>query len=128
MTQALERLLVLPTIVLLLGGCAAKQKAGEQSIPTAPAQLQVENHNWLDVTIYVVHDGQRSRVGSATAAKTTEFTLRPTLLGQLGDIQLVADPVGAPDGVTSPTIVVRPGNRVIWTLQSDLSRSSLSVR
>jgi hypothetical protein len=126
-TQILERLLVFPAIVLLLSGCAAKHRGSEPATVSAPARLQVENHNWLDVIIYVVHDGQTTRVGSATAATTTDFTLGPSLLGQLGNIQLIADPVGAPNGVTSPTIVVKAGTRVVWTLESDLSRSSLSV-
>ena len=123
----LQKSLLLAVIVLLVSACGGKRKGGEQQIPMAPASLQVENRNWLDVTIYVLHDGQRSRLGSATAAKTTDFTLHPALLGQLGTIQLIADPVGAPNGITSPTIVVRPGARVVWTLQSDLSRSSLSI-
>ena len=123
----LKRSLLLPAIVLLMSACGAKHKDRQQPIPSTPASLQVENHNWLDVTIYVVHDGQRSRLGSATAAGTTAFTLQPTILGQLGTIQLIADPVGAPNGITSPTIVVKPGTRVVWMLQTDLSRSSLSV-
>ena len=127
MTQILERLLVLPAIVLLMGGCAGKHTASEPATGSSPARLQVENHNWLDVIIYVVHDGQTTRVGSATAATTTNFTLGPALLGQLGNIQLIADPVGAPNGITSPTIVVKAGTRVVWTLESDLARSSLSV-
>lgn len=123
----LERLLLLSAFVLLMSGCGAKHKGGERPVPSLPARLQVENQNWLDVVIYVVHDGQTSRLGSATAAKTTDFMLRSSVLGQLGTIQLIADPVGAPNGITSPTIVVKPGARVVWTLQKDLARSSLSV-
>ena len=123
----LKRSLLLPAIVLLMTACGAKHKDGQQPLPSLPASLQVENNNWLDVTIYVIHDGQRSRLGSATAAETTDFTLHPAILGQLGAIQLIADPVGAPNGITSPTIVVKPGTRVVWMLQNDLSQSSLSV-
>ena len=125
-TYTLKRLLLL-AVVLLLAGCAAKHEADERQIPSEPTSLKVENHNWLDVVIYVVHDGQRSRLGSATAAKSTDFMIRPSELGQLGSIQLIADPVGSSGAIASPTVVVKSGMRLVWTLQTDLSRSSLAV-
>lgn len=126
-THALKRLWLLPALALLAAGCAGRNKPDKQELPVVPASLVVENHNWLDVTIYVVHDGQRSRLGSATAAKTTNFTIRPSELGQMGAIQLIGDPVGSSEGIASPRVVVKPGNRLVWTLQTDLSRSSLAV-
>jgi hypothetical protein len=126
-TYTLKWSMVLPAFVLLLAGCGSKHKGDDRPRPSVPASLQVENRNWLDVTIYVVHDGQRSRLGSATAAKTTDFTIRPSQLGQLGAIQLVADPVGSPGAIASPRVVVKPGARLVWTLATDLSRSSLAV-
>ena len=93
MTHALKWL-SLPALLLLLStSCAGKQKETTQPLPTGPTSLRIENQNWLDVTIYVVHDGQRSRLGAATAARTTNMAIPPNLLGQLGAIRLVADPV-----------------------------------
>jgi hypothetical protein len=126
-THALKMLLLLPAFLLLMDGCGGRQKEASRSLPTGPTSLRVENHNWLDVTIYVVHDGQRSRLGAATAARTTDFAIQPTQLGQLGTISLIADPVGSSKAVASPKVVVKPGTRLVWTLQTDLSRSSLSV-
>lgn len=123
----LQRLLLVPAILLALGGCGRGQKSTSQPLPSTPSRLQVENHHWLDINIYVVHDGQRSRLGTASAAKTTDFTFPPSLLGQLGAIQLICDPVGSDDGITSQSIVVKPGTRVVWTLESDLARSTLAV-
>lgn len=127
MTHALKWLLLLPAFVLLLDGCGTKQKETNRPLPSGPTSLRVENHNWLDVTIYVVHDGQRSRLGAATAAQTTDFAIQPTLLGQLGAIRLIADPVGSSGSIASPRVVVKQGTRLVWTLQTDLSRSSLAV-
>lgn len=123
----LQRLLMLSATLLFMSGCGARHAKGEHPLPSTPARLQVENHNWLDVVVYLRHDGQRTRLGSATAAKTTDFTLAPALLGQLGAIQLVADPIGSRGGITTQTIVVKPGTRVVWTLETDLSRSSIAV-
>lgn len=127
MTHALK-LLSLPALVLLLvAGCGGKQKETSRPLPTGPTSLRIENQNWLDVNIYVVHDGQRSRLGAATAARTTELAIPPALLGQLGAIRLIADPVGSSKAITSPTVVVKAGTRLVWTLAPDLSRSSLAV-
>jgi hypothetical protein len=114
-------------LLLLSTACAGKQKETTQPLPTGPTSLRIENQNWLDVNIYVVHDGQRSRLGAATAARTTELAIPPTLLGQLGAIRLMADPVGSSQAITSPTVVVKPGTRLVWTLATDLKRSSLAV-
>lgn len=127
MTQALKWLSLLPLLLLALASCAGKQKATTRALPTEPTSLRVENNNWLDVTIYVVHDGQRSRLGAATAAHTTDLSIAPTLLGQTGVIQLIADPIGSSKSVASPRVVVKPGTRLVWTLATDLSRSSLAV-
>lgn len=127
MTYALKWFWLLLALAFLLGGCGRGQKEENRPLPLGPTSLRVENNNWLDVTIYVVHDGQRSRLGAATAAKTTNFAIQPALLGQLGAIRLIADPVGASTSIASPTVVVKPGSRLVWTLQTDLSRSSLAV-
>lgn len=127
MTHALKWL-SLPALLLLLStSCAGKQKEATRPLPTSPTSLRIENQNWLDVTIYVVHDGQRSRLGAATAAHTTELEIPPTLLGQLGAIRLMADPVGSSQTIISPTVVVKPGTRLVWTLATDLTRSSLAI-
>ncbi len=127
MTHALKWLSLLPLLVLVLASCAGKRKEATRPLPAGPTSLRVENNNWLDVTIYVVHDGQRSRVGAATAARTTDLSIPPTMLGQLGAIQLIADPVGSSQAIASPTVVVKAGMRLVWTLATDLSRSSLAV-
>jgi hypothetical protein len=126
-THALKLVWLVPAFVLLLDGCGHGAKESSRPLPLGPTSLRVENNNWLDVTIYVVHDGQRSRLGSATAAKTTDFSIQPTLLGQLGAIRLIADPVGETKSIASQRVVVKAGTRLVWTLSTDLSRSSLSV-
>jgi hypothetical protein len=126
-THALKWL-SLPALLLIVStGCAGKHKESTRPLPTTPTSLRIENQNWLDVNIYVVHDGQRSRIGAATAARTTELMIPPSMLGQLGTIRLVADPVGSSTAITSPTVVVKEGTRLVWTLATDLSRSSLAV-
>lgn len=89
--------------------------------------VHVENKHWLDVVVYVEHDGQRSRLGTVTAASTASFTLSPTMVGEIGEIQLIADPVGSAATATTGKLIVKPGTRVDWTIETDPSRSTVSV-
>ena len=89
--------------------------------------LRIENHNWLDVVIYVVHDGQRTRLGLATATSSATFSLPEHLLGQGREVRLLGDPVGGHGTVSTETIVVQPGQSIAWTLETDLRRSFVGV-
>ncbi len=96
--------------------------ASSESVP-----LRIDNHNWLDVVIYVVHDGQQTRLGLATASSSATFSLPEHLLGQGREVQLLGDPVGGHGAVSTETIVVQPGQSIDWTLETDLRRSFVGV-
>jgi hypothetical protein len=103
--------------------------------PTAPAPsdgspdipLEVANHNWLDVIVYVVRDGQPTRVGIASASSSARFTLPARLLGQGREIRLMGHPIGGSGATLTETVVVQPGQWIEWTLESDLARSAIGV-
>ncbi|MEJ7811937.1 MAG: hypothetical protein WKG32_16110, partial [Gemmatimonadaceae bacterium] len=108
-------------------GCF-KQHANVEDFPSAweateTVPIEVANHHWKDITVYVVRDGQYHRIGTATASMTTNFSLPARYLGQMGDFRLVGDPVGVSGRLSTETLVVRPGQYVNWTLESDLGRS-----
>jgi len=89
--------------------------------------LTITNHNYLDVIVYVLHDGQRTRIGSVTGSSAQVFALPPRLLGQAYEIQLYGDPVGSPDFALTELLFVHPGQSIEWTLETDLRRSSVGV-
>ncbi|HEX5387574.1 MAG TPA: hypothetical protein VFW66_12780 [Gemmatimonadales bacterium] len=95
--------------------------------PDTPIALIVQNSHWLDVVVYVVHDGESTRVGDVTAASTGNFVLPRWMIGQGRAIRLVADPVGSGAGTVTDVLTVLPGESVEWHLESQLSRSSVSV-
>lgn len=89
--------------------------------------LEVQNHNWADMIIYVVHDGRRTRLNTVTATQNSSLTIPPNMIGQVGNLQLIARRVGANDRYISPSISVRTGSTVVLTLESNLRRSSVAV-
>jgi hypothetical protein len=126
--------------LLLLGFLAGTAACGANAEPDevspdselvadreTPVLLTINNAHWLDVIIFVYHDGELSRVGTVTAAAGSEFTLPSWMLGQSRTIRLLADPVGSDDWIRSETINVQPGQSVEWRLESQLARSSVMV-
>ncbi len=122
--QRVSQGLLLLTL-LAAGGCHPRQR-GEVE-PDADITLDVINHNWLDVTVYVLHDGERTRLGLVTASSTQSFTLLARLVGQSHELALLGEAVGSRDAARTEVLSVRPGQRIEWTLESDLRRSSIGV-
>jgi hypothetical protein len=96
-------------------------------VPAGEFALSVTNHNYLDVVIYILHDGQRSRVGTVTGSSSQLFYVPVRLLGMGHDLQLLGDAIGSPDFARTETLIIRPGQYVQWTLETDLRRSSVGV-
>ena len=117
--------------VLILGialatiACAGRHHARPEPVSDIP--LKVTNHNWLDVTIYVLHDGQRTRIGSVTGSSTQDFTLPRRLLGQSHELALLGEAIGSPDFARTELLNIQPGQYIEWTLETDLRRSSVGV-
>lgn len=122
---------VLLLVVLLVSACL--HQAQSHTPPTVANdaasgfELQIANHNWSDVEIYVVRDGQPSRIGVATAATSASFMLPWRMLGQGGEIRLYGRPIGGQGQAFSESVIVQPGQWVEWTLEDDLDRSAIGV-
>jgi hypothetical protein len=129
MRQVCRRGRVLPA--LLVAAClftACHSRPGP--VPEGPADgvpLEIANHNWSDVVIYVVRDGFQSRLGVAAAASATSFRLPRRMLGQAGELRLYGRPIGATGSAFTETVIVQPGQWVEWTLEDNLSRSAIGV-
>jgi hypothetical protein len=117
-------------LALLAGGCFLGSKAPEP-VPDADwsgdVPLQIVNRHWLDVAVYVIHDGQRTRLGIAGGTAETQMMLPYRLLGVGGDIQLYGDPIGSAERAVTEVLVVHPGQFIQWLLEWGLERSSVGV-
>lgn len=96
------------------------------SIPREAVTVRVANHYRADVVIYVLHGNVRARLGTVVTAATTTFTLARSYVGDAGGFVLIADAVGGP-GTRSDRVIVHGGERIEWSLESDLARSSLAI-
>ncbi len=99
------------------------------SVPpgTLGAGLTVVNHAFFDYDIFVLYDGVRERVGIVSAASGTDFRLRPDQLGHAGQIALQAHAIGTTSSYNSPAFNIGGGQQIEWTLEGDVTRSTVAV-
>jgi hypothetical protein len=117
------------TLVLSASGCffGKPHETAADSGWVTDVPLQVINNHWLDVTIYVIHDGQRTRLGVAGGTAETQMVLPHRLLGVGGSIQLYGDPIGSSEQAVTEVIDVQPGQFIQWSLEWGLERSTVGV-
>ena len=114
-------------VVASLAGCSPKHGAPAAPAPMEKIRLEIDNHHYLDVTVYAVHDGQLTRLGVAGGSAHTELVLPARLLGAGRELRLYGDPIGSSDRAVSDVIVVQPGQYLDWQLEPGLERSTLSA-
>ena len=122
----------LVALLLAVSGCFIfnRGKTHAQApgaVPEGEIALSVTNHNYLDVVIYVLHDGLQTRVGTVTGSSSAVFFLPARLLGQGREIQLYGDAIGNDAYARTEILVVQRGQYIEWTLETDLRRSSVGV-
>jgi hypothetical protein len=121
---------ILIAAVLSACGCffgKPPAKAAAASEWSGEILLQIVNHHWLDVTIFVIHDGQRTRLGVAGGNAQTRMMLPSHLLGIGRELQLYGDPIGSTERAITEIIIVQPGQFIEWLLETDLARSTVGV-
>lgn len=125
MRKALPLLALLP----LLGGCAHRTAADSASPDrgSLEVQLEVENHNWSDIVIYLVRGTQAERLGTVTSLSRVNLVFPYRKLGNGTTVRLRAYPIGGRAAFTSESLLVQPGQTIRWTLENDLDRSFLAV-
>jgi hypothetical protein len=113
-----------------LSACARRNAITEEPLATAPADavvLEVENHNWADIVLYVVHDGVHTRFAQVAATQNVSMKIPPQLHGQMGVIRIAARRIGGLDSFVSQAISLRGNASVRFTIESNLARSSVGV-
>jgi hypothetical protein len=104
--------------LLLLGvpACAGTGGGTSNPSPDEPTVVQVDNQGFTDMTVYVVRNSQRVRLGTATGNSKTNFTLPRSVAGGLASLRFIADPIGGRRNSVSQEITVAPGDTVVLTI------------
>jgi hypothetical protein len=111
----IHRMTRLRLLTLLLAlACAGGRSDDASPGPTSgPATLEVENQNFLDMTVYVVNGSARQRIGVAGGNATTSLTIPERLIrGGATPLRFLCDPIGGRGLPVTEEIVVVPGDVV----------------
>jgi hypothetical protein len=124
------RLALVSTVLLALTpGCGLlSSRHPKPSDPAAGTKVlvEVESHNWNDITVYLLAGGLPQRLGMVSALSSATFDFSSHRLNTSAGVRLRALPVaGKP--FTTETILVHPGQVITWTLENHLDASSFSV-
>jgi hypothetical protein len=116
----------------VLSACAGHNRATPGDEPPAqaipgPVTLEVENHNWSDVVLSIIHDGRTNRFAQIAAAKDGSFEIPARLLGDQGIIRVGLHRVGGRDDYRTEGVSVRTGDTVRLTIEGKLEHSSIGV-
>ena len=127
----------LMSLLVLSAACGASRSPVADTAPstgasaTEPASnaiaVQVDNQNFSDMSIYLVNGGQRWLLGQVGGLSKTTLRITPGLATSGGRVRLVADGMGGAGMISTPTLLVGPGQSIFWTIGSDPSTSTATV-
>lgn len=109
-------LAVLIALFVLFTGCFSKSEIPDEKA-TPGASVEVDNRDWPDVTIYIIKNGTKYRLGEVSGYSRRVFPIEPHFLNA-PTLQFQADPVGSTAQPISQEIEVRPGEEVVLTIMN----------
>lgn len=107
------RRLLLASLAIAVGTASCGGPRSRARAEAERAVVEVENRAFSDMTVYVVEGaGARRRLGLATGASTTTFTIPSSVVGLGRELQFIVDPIGSTRTAITNSLFVTPGQRV----------------
>lgn len=118
----------LALVILAISLAACSRGLRNQSADDGPVTIAVDNRNYLDVTVYALIGSSRVRIGQVTGSTTASFDVMLRRISVSGDVRFLVDPIGSNRVWASDMIHVYAGQVVELIVESDVSRSTYSIR
>lgn len=120
--------LMMGAVPLFVSCKSSPDDPGPASARAAGMTLHVQNHNTLDVRVFLVRDGQRQKIGTVPSMTGQVFEMSAAELGGALELRLFADPIGSHDSFSTQPIPIQAGATIEWQLEKDIRRSSVMLR
>jgi len=130
----------LVALVALSAACGASRSSPASPAPkpsatsaqteesgTSKTRVDIDNQNFSDMDIYLIDRGTRVLLGSATGLSKTTLEIPTGAARSSWQIRLLADPIGDGLPISTPSLLVAPGQNVYWTIGSNPSNSFASA-
>lgn len=124
---------VLVAIVLCLNAACSAATAGDTSgMGNAFREMErgwveVLNDGHSDVTVYMLRDGMRYRLGRVARMEAARFRVPDALRDGSNRVALVAQAPGAQGMLVTPTLLMQPGQSITARLGRAFTRQSFDV-
>lgn len=119
---------ILAGAALLVGGLAFGTLSESVAQDDAGIEVQVDNHSFLDMHVYVVQLGQRRTLGLVPALSKQSFNVPRPVAESDRDFQILAHPISGRTSFATENIVASGGDQVVVTLENNLNLSTVVVR
>ncbi|MDB4912157.1 MAG: hypothetical protein JWO39_2980 [Gemmatimonadetes bacterium] len=106
------------TLVLAITsiGCRSGRASHKTNEGPVRTTIDVQNQDFNDMTVYVIVNGSRTRLGIAPGNKTTVLTIPDYLLTGTSFVRFVADPIGGNRTPVSEEVDVTPGDQLVMVI------------
>ena len=94
---------------------------------TSGIEVQIDNQNLSDMSIYLLKGGSRWLVGQAAGLRKSTLIIPAAVAPTDLRVRLLADPIGGNRPATTPLLIVPRGQRIYWSIGSDPSMSTAST-
>jgi hypothetical protein len=124
-------------LLLTVAACASNRSSeaagpapaasADSTQATSGIEVQIDNQNLSDMSIYLLKGGSRWLVGQAGGLRKSTLTIPSAVAPTDLRVRLLADPIGSNRPVTTPVLIVPRGQRIYWSIGSDPSMSTASA-
>jgi len=97
-------------------GCHGGGAPGKTDTGPATTTIDVQNQDFNDMTVYVLVNGQRTRLGIAPGNKTTVLTIPRYLIVGTSFLRFVCDPIGGNRTPVTEEVDVTPGDQLVMII------------
>jgi hypothetical protein len=120
-------------LLLLAGTLVSGCRSGDRGFPfgrrsSSLVRLDVENNNFLDVTVYASGGGLALRLGDVPGKSSKAFTIDPQKVSMASGLRLRVDPLGSTRNYLSQIVFPDRAATVLLVVGAELQVSYVTIR
>jgi hypothetical protein len=104
--------------------CRSGSRANDVDGPQLRTTVSVENREFVDMSVFVLRNGQRLRLGIASGHSTTVLSIPNYLVKAGNEVQFLCDPIGAAQEEVSDRMTVFPGEQLVLLINMGMCAQS----
>ena len=126
MTRLLRPMLgsLLLAFAASIAACRSGSRSNDVDGPQVRTTVSVENREFVDMSVFVLRNGQRLRLGIASGHSTTVLSIPNYLVKAGNEMQFLCDPIGAAQEEVSDRMTVFPGEQLVLLINMGMCAQS----